>query len=849
MGDFREPDGVVLEESPSLPSSSCSLSSFSPEVWARAEQATHEIIKQVQPTVVSEERRKDVIDYVQRLLKGYIGCEIFPFGSVPLKTYLPDGDIDLTAFCGFKLEESFANAVFSVLEGEDHNPAAEFVVKDVQYIRAEVKLVKCLVQNIVVDISFNQIGGLCALCFLEEVDRLIGKDHLFKRSIILIKAWCYYESRILGAHHGLISTYALETLVLYIFHLFHSNLSGPLAVLHKFLDYFSKFDWDNFCVSLNGPVHVSSLPEIVVERPECNESDLLLTDEFMRECVNKFSVPSRGNETNYRTFMQKHLNIVDPLKENNNLGRSVSKGNFFRIRSAFSYGARKLGQILLQPQENIAEAVCKFFTNTLHRHGKGQRPDVQDLLLTPGCNGFAPESFVSGPEPNLIDDTVHDEASVEFNGQFSKGYADSRHGVVSNFGELGTVLEGTETEHYKRVDSSNSSRNSPVAEDRFSASPNPLSGDAIDLATCGVQDLRLADHRHKTSLYLEEDRISPSPNVDYAPNLNLSQHLENGKMENGDLDHKRPPDSCLTVTCHVDSHFTSEEQENNHLCNNSDSSSCFSSKNAKAHCLQDSQSNSRSFKLAGSLETVNLYPDLSGDVDCHLGNLHYGRWWYDLGFQMTTHSMHHITLPPVFQPKNSWDTIRQSVQFRQDLIPQMNAPTSTFFPMNPPVLHGAFSVDEIPKTRGTGTYFPIMNHQTYRDRSYIAKGRSQGQLKSPRTNGRGPMIIDRNPQVHSPGRHGVGRPKSFDSYESSPRGKVYKQVNGFSHTTEKAVDFATVHPPLQEASQEIESCQPLDPVPSPGSQNGESVYVVNDDRLSIQSYRLKDDEDFPPLSG
>lgn len=47
---------------------------------------------------------------------------------------------------------------------------------------------------------------------------------------MLIKAWCYYESRILGAHHGLISTYALETLVLYIFHLFHKSLDGPLVV-------------------------------------------------------------------------------------------------------------------------------------------------------------------------------------------------------------------------------------------------------------------------------------------------------------------------------------------------------------------------------------------------------------------------------------------------------------------------------------------------------------------------------------------------------------------------------------------------------------------------------------------
>lgn len=63
-----------------------------------------------------------------------------------------------------------------------------------------------------------------------QVDRLIGQNHLFKRSVILVKAWCYYESRILGAHHGLISTYALETLVLYIFHVFHSSLRGPLEV-------------------------------------------------------------------------------------------------------------------------------------------------------------------------------------------------------------------------------------------------------------------------------------------------------------------------------------------------------------------------------------------------------------------------------------------------------------------------------------------------------------------------------------------------------------------------------------------------------------------------------------------
>ena len=68
------------------------------------------------------------------------------------------------------------------------------------------------------------------MLIVSQVDQLIGQDHIFKCSIILIKAWCFYESRILGAHHGLISTYALQILVLNIINVFHSSLPDPLAV-------------------------------------------------------------------------------------------------------------------------------------------------------------------------------------------------------------------------------------------------------------------------------------------------------------------------------------------------------------------------------------------------------------------------------------------------------------------------------------------------------------------------------------------------------------------------------------------------------------------------------------------
>ncbi|CAI8585976.1 unnamed protein product [Vicia faba] len=387
MGDLHL-NGVVFGEdrpysssppSPPLPVLNLDPSFVTEEGWTAAEETTGEILRRIQPNLAADRRRREVVDYVQRLIRFGARCEVFPYGSVPLKTYLPDGDIDLTALSCQNIEDGLVSDVHSVLRGEENNEAAEYEVKDVRFIDAEVKLVKCLVQNIVVDISFNQLGGLSTLCFLEKVDRLVAKDHIFKRSIILIKAWCYYESRILGAHHGLISTYALETLVLYIFHRFHVTLDGPLAVLYRFLDYFSKFDWDNYCVSLKGLVGKSSLSDVVAEAQE-NGGNTLLTEEFIRSCVESFSVPPRGHDLNLRAFPHKHLNIIDPLKENNNLGRSVNKGNFYRIRSAFKYGARKLGWILMLPEDRIADELNRFFANTLDRHGSDQGNEDNSFL-------------------------------------------------------------------------------------------------------------------------------------------------------------------------------------------------------------------------------------------------------------------------------------------------------------------------------------------------------------------------------------------------------------------------------------------------------------------------------------
>lgn len=64
--------------------------------------------------------------------------QVFPYGSVPLKTYLPDGDIDLTALSCQNREDTLVSEIHAVLRGQEINEAAEYEVKDVRFIDAEV---------------------------------------------------------------------------------------------------------------------------------------------------------------------------------------------------------------------------------------------------------------------------------------------------------------------------------------------------------------------------------------------------------------------------------------------------------------------------------------------------------------------------------------------------------------------------------------------------------------------------------------------------------------------------------------------------------------------------------------
>ena len=79
------------------------------------------------------------------------------------------------------------NALCREIAALEEDIASAYRIRNVEFINARIKLSKCYINNVGVDITVNQVGSLATLVFLEEVDRYIGQNNLFKRSLILIK--------------------------------------------------------------------------------------------------------------------------------------------------------------------------------------------------------------------------------------------------------------------------------------------------------------------------------------------------------------------------------------------------------------------------------------------------------------------------------------------------------------------------------------------------------------------------------------------------------------------------------------------------------------------------------------
>lgn len=292
--------------------------------------------------------------------------------------------------------------------------AAKPEIRNVSFINARTPIVTMVVGNVVVDLTENQGGSVAASALLEEADNLIQRDHLFKRSLLLLKAWAWCETprlvgkRVLGAQKGGLTSYGLSVMVLHLFALRASadTLVHPLDVLIRFFEVYSAFDWGRYCLTLDGPVPFESVrassPCTASQGDNSSKSRL---QPIMRKVLAEFSPTLKQEKEHEREqekekekekgkpgrrgrrvsrcgrssegrveassaadadaassaaaaphFPRRDCNIQDPLNALNNLGHSVTKNNLRALERALRHGRHQLEAWRLLPRASSSGA-------------------------------------------------------------------------------------------------------------------------------------------------------------------------------------------------------------------------------------------------------------------------------------------------------------------------------------------------------------------------------------------------------------------------------------------------------------------------------------------------------------
>ena len=297
------------------------------------------LLQEFGPNAENTELRIKVFRFIEKvILSAFPSVRVAGYGSFPLKTFLRTGDIDITIVPETIPFMDMQNCMLSRLKVEFENPGSkdpEMEVLEISTVNAQVPLLKLKVNSISADISVSQLQGIHTVCLFEELNTHFPSN-LLKRSIILIKIWASHFGRIQGATYGGFSTYALETLVLFILNT-HQRLTTPTSVLKTFISFFGTFDWTQNVITVHKILSLSEYVSIISHKTKYTITQTHIPIQYYSNLVCRLG----GNPE--LTLMQlKSANIVDPLNPSNNLARNVSQFSLERIKQVFVISAELL---------------------------------------------------------------------------------------------------------------------------------------------------------------------------------------------------------------------------------------------------------------------------------------------------------------------------------------------------------------------------------------------------------------------------------------------------------------------------------------------------------------------------
>jgi hypothetical protein len=245
------------------------------------DEAVHEVLRCVEPHGSQVEYRASIVAMLKRQVRYSLRVSTLDCGMFRQRCFLPDDALKLFVVLGKLRAAEWQKTVHDRLtvlstqpeqtraaamrhmddeyavDHDDDLPVCDHVVSRVVVSNEDSTFkVDCQVDAIDVTIGCNRRGDLCLVSFFEEVSVLVGKDDLFKRSLLLIRAWLLYETPayIDTSVSQYLSESAVCIMVCAIFNQYHARIGSPVQALCLFLAEYSAYDGATQAITLHGIV-------------------------------------------------------------------------------------------------------------------------------------------------------------------------------------------------------------------------------------------------------------------------------------------------------------------------------------------------------------------------------------------------------------------------------------------------------------------------------------------------------------------------------------------------------------------------------------------------------------------
>lgn len=399
------------------------------EKMTPCDNVVEDLVQMLQPHDEQFQHRGSIRGFIGRHVRRALGAKVFETGLHSLRCFLPDDGMKISVVLWrghpshwhVNLSERLCRLADGIVDPPDEVRDDEFMYGEYNelgqplfrdHVISNVSASNTngehrffsIIDAVPVEIGCDPRSDLCLLALFEEIAGLVDKEHLFKRSLLLIRAWWVYEtSAYIGCpmkHY--LSDFSLCVMVSAIFNQYHLQIYYPLQALSFFLAEYSDFDWSENAITLQGIVpfrtenesepwmrqsnfgHVlsaqilskywqafnsksppapSSIPSATPVGPSTSaatggagtatKSDVSGTDADTARLLNQLGLneplPSPRNDTvplspreALKGFEKRAINIVHPLSHANMVTEKLNARRAKRIVKVFQMGARNL---------------------------------------------------------------------------------------------------------------------------------------------------------------------------------------------------------------------------------------------------------------------------------------------------------------------------------------------------------------------------------------------------------------------------------------------------------------------------------------------------------------------------